>query len=87
MVNGHGSMPAKLVIERLDTSEYTYEREFSVSFADTLQELMGIFRVRAHYIPVHGVYHAMLIVDGESIAQKRKAKEAQRHPQDPETPS
>ncbi len=62
---------AKLVIERLDTLEHTYERSVTLNFADTLQELMGIFRVCASYIPVHGVYHAMLIIDGEFIVQMR----------------
>lgn len=71
MVNGHGAMPAKLVIERLDTLEITYERAFTLSFADSLQEVAGIFRLRGNVIPVHGFYQALLIVDGEVIAQKR----------------
>ncbi len=71
MVNGHGAISARLVIERLDTLEITYERTLNLSFADSLRELSGIFRVRASAIPVHGFYQALLIADGEMIAQKR----------------
>jgi hypothetical protein len=71
LANGHGTMPAQLVIERLDTMEVTYERRVSLSFANSLQEVTAVIRVRGNAIPVHGYYHALLIVDGEQIAQKR----------------
>jgi hypothetical protein len=70
-VNGHGATPAKLVIERLDTLEITYERDFTLNFADSLQELSGIFRLRPPVIPVFGYYQAVLSVGGDVIAQKR----------------
>jgi hypothetical protein len=71
LVGGHGAIPGKLVLERLDTLEVTYERAFNLQFADPLQELTGLFRVRAHVIPVFGFYQIQLIADGESIAQKK----------------
>jgi hypothetical protein len=71
MVNGHGEMPGKLVIERLDTLAITYERAITLRFSNSLVEVTALFRVRAHAIPVHGYYQALLIIDGEAIAQKR----------------
>jgi hypothetical protein len=71
LVDGHGTMPAKLVIERLDTLETAYERAFTLTFADSLKEVFGIFRVRAQAFPVFGSYQALLIVGSEAIAQKR----------------
>ncbi len=71
MVNGHGEMPGKLVIERLDTLDITYEREVTLKFKNSLEEITALFRVRGHAIPVYGYYQALIIADGEAIAQKR----------------
>jgi hypothetical protein len=71
LAGGHGRMPGRLVVQRLDTLDITYHRTFTLDFADPLRELSGIFRVRAHAIPVYGYYEALLIVDGEAIAQKK----------------
>jgi hypothetical protein len=70
-VNGHGNVSAKLVIERLDTLEITWERAITLRFPDSLREQSAIFRVRSVAIPVHGFYDALLIVENEVIAQKR----------------
>src|SRR5439155_9729276 len=48
LAGGHGTMPATLVLERLDTLEVTYERAFTLHLTDPLQEQTGIFRVRAN---------------------------------------
>lgn len=71
MVGGHGTMPAKLVIERLDTLEATYEKPFTLRFPNSLDEMRALVRVRPIAIPVVGYYQALLIVEGETIAQKR----------------
>ena len=71
MVGGHESMPAKLLIERLDTLETTNEKSFTLGFANSLEEIRALVRVRASAIPVFGYYNALFVVDGEMIAQKR----------------
>ena len=64
-------MPARLVVERLDTLEVTYKKQFTLKFVDTLKEVSGIFRLRSSAIPVYGDYQAMLFVDDEVIGQKK----------------
>jgi hypothetical protein len=71
VVGGHGTMAARFVIERLDTLEVSFERQFQLSFANALDEIRATFRVRANAIPVHGFYQATLFVEGEAIALKR----------------
>lgn len=70
LVGGHGTMAARFVIERLDTLEVSFERQFQLSFANALEEIRATFRV-ASAIPVHGFYQAILFVEGEAIASKR----------------
>jgi hypothetical protein len=71
LAGGHGDMTARFVIERLDTLEVTFERQFQLSFANALEEVRATFRVRANAIPVYGYYQAMLFVEGETIASRR----------------
>ena len=71
LADGQGTMPAQLVIERLDTLESTYERAFQLRMDDSLRDLSVSFRVQAQAIPVFGFYQAQFLVDGEMLAQKR----------------
>ena len=71
LVGGHGTMAARFVIERLDTLEMSFERQFQLSFVNALKEIRATFRVRANALPVEGFYQAILYVEGEAVALKR----------------
>src|SRR5262245_44210577 len=71
LVGGHGTMAGRFVIERLDTLEVSFERQFKLSFANALEEIRATFRVRTNALPVHGFYQAILFVEGDAIALKR----------------
>jgi len=61
-------MPASLRIERLDTGDTIYLREFSVGFADPLEQYCCMLRLRRVEFPVAGGYQASLLMAGESVA-------------------
>ena len=71
LTSGHGTMPAALMIDRLDTGETVFLREFNVRFADPVEHYWCMLRLRRVEFPVGGVYQATLLIDGESIASTR----------------
>jgi hypothetical protein len=71
LASGHGSIPAALTIDPLDTGETIYRREFTVQFADPLKYYWCMLRLRRVVFPVTGVYQASLQVGGEGLASMR----------------
>lgn len=71
LIGGRGTASARFVVERLDTLEVCFQRDFQLKFARPLDEVRATFRVRASAIPRFGFYQATLAVEGDAIAQKR----------------
>jgi hypothetical protein len=64
-------MSAALTIDRLDTGEMVFRREFPASFADPIEHYRCMVRLKRVQFPVGGAYQATLFMDGESIASTR----------------
>src|SRR5436190_9342158 len=71
LTSGHGSMQAALMVDRLDTGETIFLREFAARFADPLQQYRCMLKLRRVRFPVGGVYQASLFMDGETVASTR----------------
>jgi hypothetical protein len=67
---GQGTGVCKASISRLDTLEEIYLKEIPLTFADPLQEFGVLFRPPELLFPVAGRYEAILMVDGEPLAQR-----------------
>jgi hypothetical protein len=65
-----GEVLLDFVIKRLDTLDEIYERSFPVRFANPLQEIRCLLRVRNCVFPVAGHYQFMLLADNELVAQR-----------------
>lgn len=71
LTSGHGSMSAALTIDRLDSGETVFRREFTAHFTDPLEQYRCMLRLRRVVFPLGGVYQASLFMDGESVASTR----------------
>lgn len=69
--SGHGTMAGALTIDRLDTGETIFRREFLADFVDPVEQYRCMIRLRRVQFPVANVYEAILTVDGENIASNR----------------
>ena len=64
-------MVGVLTIDRLDTDETIFRREFQADFLDPIEQYRCMIRLRRVQFPVAGVYEAILTFDGENIASSR----------------
>jgi hypothetical protein len=71
--DGMGEMPLEMKIEKLDNLEVIYRRSLSYRFADPLQDIRGLFRIRDCPFPAAGSYQVMLTAGGELVAQRKLA--------------
>jgi hypothetical protein len=69
--NGHGGIRARLEIERLDTAESIFRREFTVPFKNPLDQPSCLIRVRHLVFPVASAYQAMLYVGDDCLVLRR----------------
>jgi hypothetical protein len=70
LADGQGTGKFDLIVERLDTRDEVYEQSHQVTFADSLQEVNLFFRIHQCWFPAPGRYQALLLADGELIAQR-----------------
>jgi hypothetical protein len=68
---GSGAQVPQLKFFRLDTWDEIYVRSVSANFADQLQEIRCVFRIRDCTFPVPGNYEAALFGNKEMIAHRR----------------
>src|ERR1700730_521828 len=61
LTDGAGEMPLEVRISRLDTLEEIYVRSVSCNFANPLQEIRCIVRIRGCSFPVSGYYQILLL--------------------------
>jgi hypothetical protein len=71
LTDGLGETQLEVAIQRLDNLEEVYRRGAPFHFADPLQEVRCLFRVRDCSFPIPGYYEARLFADNESIAQRK----------------
>ena len=69
--SGHGKMAGELTIDRLDTGETIFRREFLAEFLDPVEQYRCMIRLRRVPFPVAGAYEGILALDGENIASSR----------------
>jgi hypothetical protein len=71
LTDGAGEMPLAVSISRLDTLDEIFRRSVSVKFANPLQEVRCVVRIRGCSFPVAGHYEIMLLADNEMVAQRK----------------
>jgi hypothetical protein len=71
LVDGMCEIRLVLKIERLDTLEVIYQHSLTHRFADPLQEVRCLFRIRDCSFPAPGAYQVALLADGELVAQRK----------------
>jgi hypothetical protein len=71
MTDGMGNIVLKLVVQRLDTAEDVFHESRTLPFADRLQEVRFLFRVRNCSFPVAGRYDLILFANGSELARHR----------------
>ena len=64
-------MPLAVVIQRLDTYDEVYRIRSRYRFANPLEELRCVVRIRDCSFPVAGHYQVTLLAENEMIAQRK----------------
>jgi hypothetical protein len=71
LLDGMGDIRFEVSVQRLDTFEEVYKREFGAQFTDPLREVRFVFRCRDCRFPIPGEYQVSILADGEVIAQRK----------------
>src|SRR5438874_13362972 len=69
--SGHGKMAGALTIDRLDTGETIFRREFLADFVDPVEQYRCMIRLRRVPFPVAGVDDAVPTREGDNIDYSR----------------
>src|SRR5438094_416437 len=67
LTDGIGDMPLTMRINRLDTDEEIYHLSRSFRFAEPLQQVRCIFRVRDCTFPIFGYYEVAILAEDEIV--------------------
>ena len=71
LTDGEGDITLELVVEDAESLEELSGREIPFRFAEPLQQLRLLVRLKAFVFPAPGTYRVTLLADGEIIAQRK----------------
>ena len=71
LTHSAGTGIIELVITDIDGTEEIYKFQQDVRLADRFADTIALFRIKNCSFPASGLYLITLLVDGESVAQRR----------------